>query len=160
MTSTVNWSANVCLTVRIPQQKSFALNWYIPSSQYRRARKKIEIDNLKHCFYCKLINQCLTVRIPRMKKLRTELEYTSVDHSTAEQGKNKDNLKQCVYCKLIDQCLTVYWHFWSSSFKFKVASFVLKTTMYILPDPTDYDWKSKSSVTHICELFSLSFLDM
>jgi len=64
--------------------------------------KKIEIDNLKHCIYCRVIDPCLVVRIPQQKALHLTGIY--LDHSTTEQGKKKS--KQCTYNKVIDQCLT------------------------------------------------------
>ena len=87
--------------------KSFAPNWHIPWPQYHTEKKKKIIAHLKHCIYCKLINQCLTERIPQQKALH--LTGTYLDQSTAEQGKKKtvnDHLKHCIYWKLINQCLT------------------------------------------------------
>jgi hypothetical protein len=65
--------------------------------------KKIEIDNLKHCIYCRVIDPCLVVRIPQQKALHLTGIY--LDHSTTEQGKKKS--KQYTYNKVINQCQTV-----------------------------------------------------
>jgi hypothetical protein len=46
--------------------------------------KQIEIDNLKHCIYCRVNDPWLVVRIPQQKALHLTGIY--LDHSTAEQG--------------------------------------------------------------------------
>ena len=66
--------------------KSFHLTGIYLDHSTTEQRKKL-IDHLKHCIYCKMINQCLIERIPQQKA--SHLTGIYLDQSTAEQGKKQ-----------------------------------------------------------------------